>query len=81
MAARPERAQKELEEAEALKAYLPEQLDEEEIRGLVVEAIEGGADNIGAVMGQVIPQTKGRAEGREVNRIAREELATRRASS
>lgn len=81
MASRPERAAQELAEAEALKGYLPAQLEEEEIRKMVAQAIDSGADNIGAVMGQVMPQTKGRADGREVNRIAREELAARRASS
>jgi uncharacterized protein YqeY len=37
-------------------------------------AIEGGAANIGAVMGKVLPQFKGRAEGGTINAIAREEL-------
>ena len=75
MAARPEKAELELAEAEALKAYLPEQIDESEIRGIVDEAIQAGADNIGAVMKAVMPKLKGRADGKEINRIARESLA------
>jgi uncharacterized protein YqeY len=77
MASRPELAEKERSEAEQLMAYMPPQLDEDEIRCMVVEAVEGGASNIGAVMGQVMPKLKGQAEGREVNRIAREVLAAR----
>lgn len=81
MASRPERAEKERAEAEILKGYMPAQLEEEEIRELIAQAIEAGADNIGAVMGSVVPLTKGRAEGREVNRIARKELEIRRTGS
>ena len=81
MAPRPERAGKERAEAEILKGYMPAQLEEEEIRELIAQAIEAGADNIGAVMGSVVPLTKGRAEGREVNRIARKELEIRRTGS
>ena len=54
---------------------MPAQLGEEEIRKVVVEAVSGGADNIGAVMKVVMPKLKGQADGKEINRIAREELA------
>ena len=77
MESRPELAEKELAEAEALKAYMPPQLSEEEIRQIVTEAVDGGASNMGAVMGRVMPQTKGRADGREVNRLVREVLDSR----
>jgi len=77
MSSRPELAEKERWEAEALREYMPPQMSEEEIRRTVVEAIESGAADLGALMGKVMPQLKGRAEGREVNRIAREELASR----
>ncbi|UCC74518.1 MAG: GatB/YqeY domain-containing protein [Gemmatimonadota bacterium] len=74
MASRPELAEKEQAEAAIIKGYMPPEASEDEIREKVREAIEAGATNIGAVMGKVMPQFKGRAEGREVNRIAREEL-------
>ncbi|MGD8698788.1 MAG: GatB/YqeY domain-containing protein [Gemmatimonadales bacterium] len=74
MASRPELAEQERAEAEALKGYMPAQLEEDEIRRIVEEAIAAAGTNIGAVMGQVMPQVKGRADGREVNRIAREVL-------
>ena len=38
-------------------------------------AIAGGAAQIGAVMGKVLPQFKGRADGSTINAIAREELS------
>jgi uncharacterized protein YqeY len=78
MASRPERAQLELNEIAILKGYMPAQVGEEEIRKLARAAIAGGAADVGAVMGRVMPQLKGRAEGREVNRIVREELEARR---
>ena len=40
-------------------------------------AIAGGATTIGAVMGKVMPQFKGRAEGGTINALAREELAAK----
>ncbi len=80
MGSRPELEQKEREEAEILKEYMPPQLSADEIRGMVVDAIEAGAANMGAVMGRVMPQLKGRADGRAVNQIADEELRLRRVS-
>lgn len=75
MATRPEKAELERAEAEMLKAYMPAQLGEEEIRVIVAEAIAGGAGDIGAVMKAVMPKLKGQADGKEINRIARAELA------
>ena len=66
---------KERSELSTLEGYLPEQVDAEEIRAAVRTAIAGGATNIGAVMGRVVPQFKGRAEGSTINAIAREELS------
>jgi uncharacterized protein YqeY len=71
---REELAAQEEQEAAMLQQYLPPQLGEDEVRAMVREAIAGGADNLGAVMKAVSPQTRGRFEGRELNRIAREEL-------
>jgi uncharacterized protein YqeY len=66
---------KERAELTTLERYLPAQVDESEIRAAVRAAIDGGAVNIGAVMGKVVPQFKGRAEGGTINAIAREELS------
>ena len=66
---------KERSELATLEGYLPAQVDAEEIRIAVRNAIASGAANIGAVMGRVVPQFKGRAEGSTINAIAREELS------
>ncbi|MDP9205857.1 MAG: GatB/YqeY domain-containing protein [Gemmatimonadota bacterium] len=72
---RKDLADKEMSEAAALEKYLPAQVSEEELRVAVRAAIAGGATQIGAVMGKVLPQFKGRAEGGTINAIAREELS------
>jgi uncharacterized protein YqeY len=76
-AKRDDLASKEAVEVRALEEYLPAQAGEDEIRVAVRAAVAGGAASIGAVMGKVMPQFKGRAEGGMVSAIAREELARR----
>ncbi len=73
--ARKDLADKEMAEAAALEKYLPAQVSDDELRAAVKAAIAGGATQIGAVMGKVLPQFKGRAEGGTINAIAREELS------
>ncbi len=72
---REDLAEKERSEVALLEKYLPPQVDENELRSAVKAAIAGGATSIGAVMGNVVPRFKGRAEGATINAIAREELA------
>ena len=74
-AGRADLADKERSEAQALEKYLPPQVSDEEIRTAVRAAISSGAASIGAVMGKVLPQFKGKAEGGTINAIAREELS------
>ncbi len=66
-------------ELEVLLGYLPKQLSPEEITELVKEAIsETGAQSmrdIGKVMAAVRPKTKGRADGKQINAIAKELLS------
>lgn len=64
-------------EVEWLSAYLPASVNPDEIRAAVNTAIDDGAANVGAVMGKVMAQFKGRAEGGTINAIVREELAKR----
>lgn len=71
---RKDLADNETAEAKALEKYLPAQVSDEELRTAVRAAIAGGATQIGAVMGKVLPQFKGRADGGTINAIAREEL-------
>jgi uncharacterized protein len=75
---RTDLADREGAEVAALEQYLPAAVGEEELRGAVQNAIAGGANNLGAVMGKVMPQFKGRADGAAINAIAREELARQR---
>lgn len=72
---RRDRAAVELAEVRALEAFLPAMAPPEEIRAAVREAIGGGAKDLGKVMGVVMPRFKGRADGKLINQIAREELS------
>lgn len=72
---REELAAKEDQEAVLLQAYLPEQISEDEVRSLVRAAMAAGATDLGGVMKQVMPKAKGRFDGKELNRVVREELA------
>lgn len=76
-AGRGELAANERREAEALSLWLPAAPSDDEVRAAVRDALAGGAKNLGAVMGQVMPRFKGRVDGSVLNRIAREELEPR----
>ncbi len=75
---RQDLADQEKKELEILMKYLPEQMAEEEIRKLVKEKVEelgaSGSKDIGKVMGALMPQLKGKADGTAVNKIVQEEL-------
>ena len=72
---RADLADKERVEVDMLSTYLPAAVSDDELRAAVRAAIESGARNIGAVMGRVMPQFKGRAEGGAISAIAKEELS------
>lgn len=76
---RPELAEKEQQELAIIQSYLPAQMGEDEIRTLVQEAItQTGAStpqDMGKVMGALMPKTKGKADGGIVSRIVKEELS------
>jgi uncharacterized protein YqeY len=72
---RTDAANSEAAEIKALEAFLPAAVPPDEIRAAVQQAIAGGAKDMGKVMGAVMPQFKGRADGKLVNQIVREELA------
>lgn len=73
-AGRTDLASRERNEVTRLESYLPAAIGDDEIRVAVRAAIASGATTIGALMGKVMPQFKGRADGSAINRIAREEL-------
>lgn len=77
-AGRAERAGSEDMEAELIGAYLPAQLSDSELAGLVEGAIERtGASSpreMGQVMSAVMPEVAGRADGKRVSAAVREKL-------
>ena len=75
-AGRTDAAATEAMEIKILESYLPAAVPAEDIRAAVREAIVAGAQDMGKVMGAVMPKFKGRADGKLVNQIVREELAS-----
>ena len=67
-------AQTETAQIKVLDEFLPAAVDPEEIRSAVRSAIAGGARDMGKVMAQVMPKFKGRADGKVIYQIVREEL-------
>lgn len=70
---RPELAEKELAEAEIIRAYLPAAMTREETEQVVVEAIATvgatGKRDMGKVMGAIMARYKGRIDGKLVQEI------------
>jgi uncharacterized protein len=73
-AARQDLADTESAQIKVLEEFLPPAVNPEEIRAAVRSAIGNGARDIGKVMSQILPQYKGRADGKLINQIVREEL-------
>ena len=75
---RTELAEKEAFDLTVLEEYLPPQLSEGEIvaliRDVVAEVGAAGPRDRGKVMGRLMPQVRGKADGAEVNRLAGEIL-------
>ena len=76
---REDLAEGEKKELEFLMEYAPEQMPEDEVRGLAQKVIEEvdatGPQDTGKVMGALMPQIKGRAEGDVVSKMVQEELS------
>jgi hypothetical protein len=73
-AGRTELAAQEAAEVTMLEKYLPAMASEDAVRDAVRAVIAAGAKGVGPVMGAVMPQFKGRADGGMINRVVREEL-------
>jgi uncharacterized protein len=75
---REELAADEEDEAEIISAYLPEPLSDDELGAIVGDAVaESGASSpqeMGKVMSLVMPQVKGRADGKRVSAAVKEKL-------
>jgi uncharacterized protein YqeY len=78
-AGREEQAEREEDELDVLEEFMPEPLSEDELEGIVDDAIaENGATSmrdLGRVMADVMPQVAGRADGSAVSQLVREKLA------
>ncbi|MCW9705695.1 GatB/YqeY domain-containing protein [Fodinibius salsisoli] len=76
---RDDLAQSEKDELEIINSYLPEMLSEEEVRDIAREKIDQlGAENMadmGKVMGAMMQELKGKAEGSVVSKVVKEELS------
>ncbi len=77
---RGEQAEVEQGEAKLIEAYLPEQLSDAQLGELVEAAIaEAGATEqrqMGEVMSALMPKVGGRADGKRVSQLVREQLGT-----
>lgn len=75
---RPDAADQEKAEIDILMKYMPQQMNEDEIRDVVKSAVEEtqaeGMKDIGKVMKVLMPKVKGKADGSIVNKIVRELL-------
>ena len=67
------------QEIAILMEYLPEQMTEEEVRGLVTQAVAdaqaSSPRDMGKVMALLMPKVKGRADGKLVNSLVKELLS------
>ena len=77
---RPEMAEREEAEMAILQEYLPEQLPREEVIALAAKVIEevgaAGPGDLGKVMGPLMQQVRGKADGGEVRSIVSELLSS-----
>jgi len=78
-AQRPDLASKEEAEWNILAVYLPQPLSEAELKALVHSAVQStGAkapQDMGRVMSVVMPQIKGRADGKQAQQLVKEFLS------
>jgi uncharacterized protein len=76
---RDDAADAEEREAQVIASYLPEQLSDEELNAIIGDVIaESGASSpqeMGKVMSLVMPNVKGRADGKRVSAAVKEMLA------
>jgi uncharacterized protein len=77
-AGRAQQADQEAYERSVLERFMPAALDPAELARLVDEAVTAsgasGPKELGKVMGRLMPQVKGRADGNEVRRLVLDRL-------
>ena len=72
--ARPDLAEREKAQSKIIAEFLPAAIDPAEVHAAAKAAVAGGAKDIGALMKVLMPQFKGRADGKVINEAAREAL-------
>jgi uncharacterized protein YqeY len=76
---RPDLASKEEAELNVLKVYLPQRLTEAELKALVQAAVQSSGaktpQELGRVMSVIMPQIKGRADGKQAQTLVKEMLS------
>jgi len=76
---RDDLAQEELFQAEVIKAYMPAMMSDDEVRAAVREKIAqvgaSGPQDMGKVMGPLTKELAGKADGKVISAIVKEELA------
>lgn len=80
-AGRNELADNEKKELSIIEEYLPEKMSADELSKLVEETIQqvgaSSPQDMGKVMGAIMPKVKGKADGSEVNKLVREKLSNK----
>ena len=65
-------------ELEVVRAYMPKQMSEDELSRIILQAIQEanatGPSDLGKVMKSVMPQVKGRADGKLINQLVASRL-------
>jgi len=60
---------------EVLKQYLPEQMSEEDLKGVIQKVIDGSEQKqAGPIIGQVISMTQGQADGKAIAKLVNQML-------
>jgi hypothetical protein len=76
---REDLAKDERDQLEVIEGFMPKQLDEAELRGILKSIIEktgaSGPQDMGKVMGMASSQLAGKADGKTISAIVREELS------
>lgn len=76
---REDLVKKEESELEIISTYLPEQLSDKDLDKIITEAIESlqvtSEKDMGRVMGVIMPEVKGKADGKVVQQKVKEHLA------
>jgi len=72
-------------ELEVVREYMPEQLTEDELTRIIHQAIQetsaAGPSDLGKVMKSIMPQVKGKADGKLINQLVTSQLESLSPSS